>query len=172
MWKPKTPEEFIAENAPRHEPMEQWKQLAKQRNKADVARLFSPVFSGTVPPQEGPKTLIDMYLRGDARQIWQDARLRPKHYDARQHELLAHLMGQGQLVTPATERELNELFLTWQRSTEQDEKLRKLNTEITKSRNDDGDIILEDGRSLEQANKDSQHRATYEAQDFDDKILI
>ncbi len=167
------PIDFLEANKPRHEPLEALQALHASPNKTEGLQEFLGHFRATVEPPERPRTLLDMYLGGDVARIYQDALLRPEHYDSRQHQLLAALSHGTAMEQPPTDTEKNELLLTFMRTTDADKATRERNARITSQRGGgDGPIVLEDGRTLEQAASDERARATFEQQNYDDQVII
>jgi hypothetical protein len=113
-----------------------------------------------------PADLIDLYLPYGVQQIVDDAATRREHYTPRQHEILGVIKTRPKSISAA---ERNELFLTWQRPTKAEAAAKARNTRLSRRRGDDDDIVLEDGRTLSQHESD---RASFEKQDFGDKIII
>lgn len=173
---------FIEDNLPRHGPMEALRDLiaAKPEEKAEAVLKYVGQFTHTADTTKTrPTNLLDLYLM-DVRTIYVDAQERPDHYDARQHEILNHLVMHVPLSRPITDEEKNDLLLTHLRASvsskkKEDEKKKYDAAQRKKREQEENDeITLEDGRSLSEAIEADKYKAdpTFEAQDFGDKVII
>lgn len=172
---PPTIPDFVDSHRPRHELLERMRSMAGGGDRAQSFQRFQGHFRETAQLPPRPKTLLDMYLFGDVRQILQDAAIRKDHYEQRQHEILGALMTKTELDQPITDAEKNELFLTWLRDTEAAKATKERNAKITDPKGGvkgGDDIVLEDGRTLNESMKDARSGATFEKQDYGDQIII
>lgn len=152
--------EFIELHRPRHVHFEAFREAVQ--NKTHVALAEEEV------SRKEPSNLLDVYLRGDMRQIIQDFWMRPDHYSPRQQDILIAL-SQYQDPDPAiTDAEKTDLLLTWMRDTATQQRFRELNKKTT---DPDEEIVLEDGRTLDESVK-AEKEPDFETQDFGDKIII
>lgn len=168
---------FTDLSAPKHDGVEKLKQLLKPVD-------FKGVFTATTEVKPAPpRTLLEFYVGNDLRQIYDDMRARPSHYDDRQKALLEHLVGQTPSLEPApTDREKDDLLIHWMRSTEVDARSRDLTREISAARHrkekedaENEEIVMEDGRTLKQHIDGAEGQAedpSFEKQDFGDKIIV
>lgn len=157
----KIKDEFIELYRPRHVQLEAFQEAMKE-GPVSLERKITVAEEASSPPQ----SLVDAYLQGDLRQIVQDFWMRPDHYSPRQHDILIAISTGQDPVQAATTAEKNELLLTWMRDTVTQKKTREMIKKKTE------DIVLEDGRTLDEAVADEKPDPTYEAQDFGDKIII
>ncbi len=171
--KPKLPQlpalpDFLEDNRPKHDHLEQMQEMAQGEDRAQAFKDFLGHFVAATEPVKKPETLIDMYLQGDMSKLVQDALARPDHYDQRQHEIITALSRDLELDTPATVDERNELFITFMRDTEAQKKTKERNQRLSDSGG--SGIVLEDGRTLEEAAADERKAPTFENQDY--KVII
>lgn len=157
--------DFLNTNLPRHTEYEALRYLIDGSPARAAQRLknYVGIFSTTADVKsQKPSNLLEIYAP-DLREIAEDCRQRPDHYDDRQKELIAHLVDRRPLRTPATDLEKNELLLTFMRRSAAKSK------ETPKpKKEEDEEIVLEDGRTLSEVTAD----ATFEKQDFGDIVLI
>lgn len=135
---------------------------------AGLEQLRGVRIAAPTPLERRPSNYITMYLSGDARVIYVDAENRPQHYSSRQHDMLEGL-ARGE--NSYSDRDLNDLFLTYLQQTDAAARSKNLAASITDARHggDDG-ILLDDGRTTQQAAADE--KASFEAQDFGPSIVI
>lgn len=160
---------FTEINAPKHEGLEEWKELMKPVQHRQFVALVEPV--------ERPKTLLEFYLGNDLRQLLNDMEVRPEHYTDRQQEVLRHLVLGALVSSPVTTQDKDDLFYQWMRQSDLSAKSKDLVSAITDARHresaEDASIIMDDGRSLAEHQQHSAGSpATFETQGFGDKIII
>jgi hypothetical protein len=158
----------------------------------DLKKRLAPVPYGglaQVAPAEGPRptspTLLEFYLGKDLRQIYDDMRARPDHYDERQKAIIEHLVNQVAVDMAVTDREKDDLLLHWMRPSEVASKSQDLVRRLSDARHrkeqedkENEEIIMEDGQSLKDhlegkpPEPGAPGEPTFEKQDFGDKIIF
>ena len=171
---------FVDLHRPRHKEMEAWSALMKSKSPQGLVE-FAGTFAATTDTKKSrPSNLLDLYLGNDCRQLAVDLLARPDHYDERQHQLIAFLTAGGKLDRAITDAEKNELMMTLMRPTASDLALRERNRREAERRRkqeqeDDEYTLLEDGTSVADAlgtEKAKRDAATFEKQDFGDRIIV
>jgi hypothetical protein len=168
---------FSEQYGAKHEGLEKLRSLLEAPNFVD--KVYSGVFSGMADPKPFPSTLLEFYLGNDLRQIYDDIRARPDHYDDRHKEIIEHLVHGAAIPGELTNRDRDDLFFRWMRPTEVEAKSKDLARKITDARHkedaENAEIILEDGRSLKDHLEGEDSRKaepSFEKQDFGDKIVF
>lgn len=165
--------------APKHQGIEDLKTRLAPVPYGGLAQVAPPA-----PQIVRSSSLLEFYMGKDLRQLYDDMRARPDHYDDRQKELIEHLVNGVPLSPDPTDREKDDLLLRWVRSTEVESKSQQLVRQISDARHrkeqedrENEEIVMEDGQTLKDHLEGKQQtpggeEPTFEKQDFGDKIIF
>lgn len=161
----KKPQTFTELYLPKHEGLERW-DLLKEGNRGRALLAFAEAATTVAPTElEEPKGLLELYTGGNYAHLSDDVARRPDHYTDRQKEIVDSLIHKKKLPEPPTEREKTDLLLQLTRSTQSARATKEINRKMTEPKKEEEEIVLEDGKTLKE-------QASFEKQDFGDKILV
>ena len=163
---------------PRHEGTSALRQ-AMSPSGTSLPTVKQLAIASLAPPDVAPKpkSLMEFYMGGDLRTLYDDTRARPDHYDDRQKQVIEHLMYGTALTEPVTDKEKDDLFLQYVRNEQVAKSTKDTIRELTGARHkqeqaENDAIVMEDGRTFSDHLKTEEPGGSFEKQDFGDKIII